>query len=317
MRARYGTLECFLPWRQQTRPIPWEEEFEAQRPLEVEIGFGNGEFLVRRAGANPERSFVGLEMKWGSIRRALRRIEGLGLRNVRLLQVDARVALHRLFRPRTVDRFYSLFPCPWPKGRHAHHRLFGSDFLVLVNSRLTEGGSFLIVTDYAPFRDGILKNVAGTGLGCRLQVESARHDTKYERLWLSQGQQEFYELHFWKESHRQVPVAEESDLETHFIEHFQADRFHPEGLRGQITVEFKDFLYDPVRRRAMVGVFASEPGLAQRFWVEIALQNEGNRWAIFPAPGTGVVPVLSVQRALELVHRACRRAMPENTSLSG
>lgn len=288
-----------------SRPIDWGDRFARRAPTEVEIGFGNGEYLIRRAQAHPDRDFVGLELKWGSLRRALRGLNRSALSNVRVVQVDARVGLDRLFSPRSVARFYSLFPCPWPKERHSHHRLFTTSLLRLMNSRLEDGGTALIATDHAAFRDEILSNVEGSGLGCRMETVPPQYDTKYERRWREQGQQEFYELHFWKESHPEIPVAEDVELVTYYVTDFDPQGFAPEGERGKITVEFKDFLYDPVRYRAMVAVFASEEGLAQRFWIEIARQKGGSRWAIFPAPGCGVVPVVSVQRALDLLKRAC------------
>jgi len=114
MKARYLSLQPLLLWQHGARPIDWAQQFERQAPVEVEIGFGNGEFLVHEAQEHPERNFVGIEQEWASVQRALRRIAQAKILNVRVLLVDARIALERLFTPQTVQRVYALFPCPWP-----------------------------------------------------------------------------------------------------------------------------------------------------------------------------------------------------------
>ena len=136
MKARYLSLQPLLLWQHGARPIDWAQQFGRQAPIEVEIGFGNGEFLVREAQVHPELNFVGIEQEWASAQRALRRLAQVKILNVRVLLVDARIALERLFLPQTVQRVYALFPCPWPKERHVKHRLFAQTFLTLLNSRL-------------------------------------------------------------------------------------------------------------------------------------------------------------------------------------
>src|SRR5712692_5092202 len=111
MPARYLSLAPLLLWQHVERPVDWTQRFGRQASLVVEIGFGNGEFLVREAQAHQERDFVGIEQEWASVQRGLRRIAQAKVSNVRLLLVDARIALERLFTPQTVHCVYALFPC--------------------------------------------------------------------------------------------------------------------------------------------------------------------------------------------------------------
>ena len=97
--AYESTLSVTAPlllWQHVERPVDWPRWFGRQAPVVVEIGFGNGEFLVREAQAHPERNFIGIEPEWPSVQRACvawrRRAP-----NVRLLLVDARIAMERLF----------------------------------------------------------------------------------------------------------------------------------------------------------------------------------------------------------------------------
>lgn len=300
MRPHYLSPAPLVPWKTLPRPLAL---FENGRPVEVEVGFGNGEHLVRRALAEPELNLVGIELTWGSIRRALRKVGQAQCSNVRLLWEDARVALSWCFAPRSLARVIGLFPCPWPKKRHAKNRLFRRPFLELVNSRLADGGELVVVTDDAVYRDEILEEAMGTGFSCSVQVIGPSYGTKYERKWEGGGQKEFYELVLTKEQHRNIPVPGEVEVEKLRVDRFEPDSFKPSDVRGEMTVEFKSFLYDPVRERAMQEVMAVEPSLSQRFWIEIV--RAGERWWIQPAPGCDVIPVASVQKALELVRQAC------------
>jgi tRNA (guanine-N7-)-methyltransferase len=305
MKARYLSLTPFIPWRLAERPIDWQQRFGSSAPLEVEIGFGNGEFLVRRAQKAPEHNFVGLELEWTSVQRGLRKISQAGVANIRLLQVDARIALQRLFRPQSLERVYALFPCPWPKERHIKHRLFSHAFLKLLNSRLAPGGEVQVVTDHQPYAHWVLEQVSSTGFVTQWHPVSPRFSTKYERKWHAQGQEQFYELWLRKGTCIAIPLPEDTTLQIHRVESFDPDRFQPANARGEIAITFKDFLFDAKRLRGMVWVFVTEDDLCQDFWIEIG--RGATRWFIRPARGCAVVPTVGVQRALDLVRDAARQ----------
>ena len=305
--ARYLSLAPLLLWQHVERPVDWARRFGRQAPLVVEIGFGNGEFLVRQAQAHPECNFVGLELEWASVQRGLRRIAQAQVANVRLLLVDARIAMERLFTPQTVHGMYALFPCPWPKERHSKHRLFTPTFLTLLNSRLVPDGEVQMVTDHAPYLHWVLTQVPDTGLVARWTPIAPRFSTKYERKWRATGQQEFYDLRLQKTTHVVRPLIEDATLHTHRMAHFDPTQFQPGSRHGAITVVCKEFLYDPQRQKGMVWVLVAEAGLTQDFWIEIA--RHGAAWTVRPARGCGIVPTAGVQCALDLVRDAAQQTV--------
>lgn len=304
-----------MAWQQISRPADWAEIFGREARLEIEIGFGNGEFLVQRAQAQPLTNFVGMELEWASVQRALRRLAQIGLTNVRLLQVDARIALERLMASRTVAHIYTLFPCPWPKERHVKHRIFGHTFLKLLNSRLQPEGTAQLVTDHRPYMEWILEQVDGTRFDVRCKPIPPTYRTKYEQKWLDKGQEEFYDIQLRKQHDQPIPHIEDVALQTHRLDHFEALNFELISERGAISVEFKEFLFDPARQRGMVWVFAIEESLTQNFWIEIA--HHEHRWYIRPARGCSVIPTASVQRALDLVRDAAQRSAQHQPAGSG
>jgi tRNA (guanine-N7-)-methyltransferase len=307
MQARYLSLAPLLLWQHVERPVDWAQRFGRQAPLVVEIGFGNGEFLVREAQAHPEHNFVGIEPEWASVQRCLRRIAQARVANVRLLLVEARVALERLFTPQTVQCVYALFPCPWPKERHSKHRLFAQTFLTLLNSRLAPDGEVQVVTDHEPYLHWVLDQVPDTGFVAQWTTIAPRFSTKYERKWCDTGQQEFYDLRLRKTTHVTRPLRGDATLQTHRIERFDPAHFQPGTRRGAVTVTCKEFLYDPQRQKGMVWVFVAEEGLTQDFWIEIV--RRGVDWAIRPARGCGMVPTVGVQHALDLVRDTAQQTV--------
>jgi hypothetical protein len=49
MEPRSPSLEPLIPWLKTERPIDWKRQFRREKILELEIGFGYGEFLVQLA----------------------------------------------------------------------------------------------------------------------------------------------------------------------------------------------------------------------------------------------------------------------------
>jgi len=303
IKPYYLSLEPLVNWLEVPRPIDWTEQFGRAAPLEVEIGYGNGEFITRRAKAHPDCDFVGLEVTWASTKRALRRIAKEGLKNVRLLMIDAHLAFQRLFRPRSLPRVIALFPPPWPKDRHVHRRLFSREFLRLVNSRLTAGGRVQVITDYRPYLDWLLEQVPGTGFQAGWQRTPARFDTKYERKWLDHGQDFFYEITLDKTEHLDLPLVEDTPLIILRVKDLDPDRLEPRGQTGPITVLFRDFVYDPRREKGLVLAMINEDRLRQNLWIEIVRTDQD--WLIRPTRG-GALPTVGLQRALELVRDAAQ-----------
>lgn len=92
--------------RPQALPIrpQWERIFGRSAPLGLEIGIGNGEFLVWLAHHHPEVNFIGVEIARNYLLKARNRVRSAGLTNVRLILMEGSKALSRLFAPETLSR---------------------------------------------------------------------------------------------------------------------------------------------------------------------------------------------------------------------
>jgi tRNA (guanine-N7-)-methyltransferase len=171
-----------------------------------------------------------------------------------------------------------------------------------LNSRFIDEGELLIVTDDQPYSEWIQTQASGTGFEVHTQAVPPRFLTKYERKWQGLGQKRFFELRLVKRRHMEIRVKEETALRTHRVDHFDPKDFRPFNGQGRIMVDFREFLYDPDKRKGMVRSVVAEDNLLQNFWIEIVELEDG--WHIRPAKGCGMVPTSGVQRALDLVRNA-------------
>ena len=287
-------------------PADWDMQFDRKAPLDVEIGFGMGEFLVRSAKNSPERNIIGFEQIWERVVKTLKRIRreaGL-LENIRILRMDVRVSLERLFGQRSIDNVYCLFPCPWPKKGHIKHRLFSTEFLKLVNSRLKAKGNLKIVTDFYPYYEWVLEQSKETGFKVTENTVQPQYDTKFERKWMEAGQEEFYEINMHKVRHVDVPVRKDVKLRSYKVKKFDPANFHFEDQIGKCSVVFKNIIFDEKKQKGIISLIVSELEMVQHFWVSVIKRDDG--WRICKTEGQNIFPTEGIATALELVYQAAK-----------
>lgn len=115
------------------------------RPLEIEIGFGRGDFLLDRAARHPDTLFIGYETKIKATRLMLARLAPRSSplappQNLWLSDDDARFNLPRVVADGRADVCHVLFPDPWWKNEHKIRRLFSPPFVDLLAAKLRSGG---------------------------------------------------------------------------------------------------------------------------------------------------------------------------------
>ncbi len=138
-------------------PLDFAQIFGRSAPLVVEIGFGNGDYLVARAQTEPEKNFLGIEVHRPGVGRVLHRVEELALANVRVACHDAVELLRDGIAEGTVSELVVYFPDPWPKTRHHKRRLIQPDFAALAAQRLVRGGLLRLATDWANYAEQMLE----------------------------------------------------------------------------------------------------------------------------------------------------------------
>jgi len=160
----------------------------------VEIGFGNGEFLMRLGEEYRQNPVVGVEISLACIHKALKRIRQKEIPNVYLLHGDVRFLLGECFREESMACIYMNYPCPWPKQKHSKRRVTTRKFADILAGVLVKDGVFSFVSDEAWYAEEVRAH-----LGAHPVLESGKvltelpdHlETKYGRKWRALGKNSY------------------------------------------------------------------------------------------------------------------------------
>ena len=159
------------------------------RRLEVDLGCGKGRFLLARAAAHPQTSFLGLDRQTRRLAKVERKAQRAQLSNIRLLYAEAAYAVAQLLPPGSVAAYYIFFPDPWPKRRHHRRRLFDAAFLDALNATLMPGGCLHLATDHLDYFGSIHRLLAGDArfFESRPFVTPDEERTDFELIFLQQN----------------------------------------------------------------------------------------------------------------------------------
>ncbi len=131
----------------------WALVFDNGGPVEAEVGFGKGLFLLTSAEAHPDVNYVGVEIDRGLQLFTANRIAKRALRNVRLAKADARLFLRDYVADQSLHALHVYFPDPWWKKRHKKRRVFTDEFAVECERVLRPGGFLHLATDVEEYFD--------------------------------------------------------------------------------------------------------------------------------------------------------------------
>jgi len=140
----------------------WQEVFENDHPIHIEVGMGKGKFIMELAKQHPEINYIGIEKYSSVLVRALEKRPELEQDNLVFIRMDAE-NLPDVFDKDEIDRIYLNFSDPWPKDRHAKRRLTSTQFLDRYDQFLVPEGRVIFKTDNRPLFDFSLDQVEEAG----------------------------------------------------------------------------------------------------------------------------------------------------------
>ena len=164
------------------------------RLLEVDLGCGDGSFLVAMAREFPDRMFLGVERLLGRVRKVGRKLTRAGLENARVLRLESRYTVEWLLPEASVSRLHVLCPDPWPKARHHRRRLIQPEFLAAVHRTLRPGGELLFMTDHDGYFAWAVEMAERSGDFTRLPWEEDTFfypKTDFQVQWEAEGRTMF------------------------------------------------------------------------------------------------------------------------------
>ena len=126
----------------------WQDLFDKEQPIHVEIGSGKGQFILGMALQNPHINYIGMEIQETAVAIAGRKIDeeaGL-LPNLRVIYGNG-AGVESYFEKGEVAKVYLNFSDPWPKSRHEDRRLTYKTFLKSYQGIMSEHGEVEFKTD--------------------------------------------------------------------------------------------------------------------------------------------------------------------------
>ena len=140
-----GTLIYALP--SILERLNFRAVFGNTEPVELELGSGDGSFIVDWAARSPARNFLAVERLLGRLRKIDRKGRRQGLGNLRALRIEAAYLMEYLMPESSLSALHIYFPDPWPKRRHWRRRLINERFATLAARTLVPGGLVYLRTD--------------------------------------------------------------------------------------------------------------------------------------------------------------------------
>ncbi len=204
-KAQRLPLEALAPYLLETpapgpgqpppaEPVSWPALFGNDHPVEIEVGFGKGLFLLTAGQANPATNYFGIEIVRKYQLLTATRLARRGLVNVRVTCADARLFLRDRVLPASVRAVHVYFPDPWWKTRHHKRRVFTPEFAQACERVLLPEGELRVATDVPDYATMVRETVARHTrlLEQEAPAEQApAHDmdylTNFERKFRKQG----------------------------------------------------------------------------------------------------------------------------------
>lgn len=170
------------------------EIFGEGKTCEVDLGCGEGGFLLDMAQHYPDRLFLGVERLLGRVKTVCRAVDARQIGNVRVLRLESRYFLEYFLKPGSISRLHYLFPDPWPKKRHYKNRLVQTEFLPVLHNALAENGEFLFKTDHEEYFEWVTERMNASRLFRHIEWKEDDFyypKTDFQQQWEAQGKEIF------------------------------------------------------------------------------------------------------------------------------
>ncbi len=153
--------------------------------ISIEFCSGNGEWIFNKAKAHPEQNWIAVEMQFKRVRKIFSKRENAGLKNLVIVYGEAFTFSNNYLQDDITQCAYVNFPDPWPKERHAKHRLIQKPFVIELMRIISKGGSIEYVTDDLIYAEQMRREMCTIPHWIEVKgVNFENYGTSFfERLW--------------------------------------------------------------------------------------------------------------------------------------
>ncbi len=166
-------------------PFDWDGIFGRSGPRVLDLGCGNGRYLIGSSLARPDRDHLGVDLLQPAVDHGAHRANKRGLTNVRFAVGEASDWLFRRLDADTVDEIHIYHPQPHYEAEGASRRLLTPEFLARAWEVLRPGGLLVLQTDNKAYWDYLRKSVP-------FLFEPRLHKAPWEDAPLGRTRREIY-----------------------------------------------------------------------------------------------------------------------------
>ena len=176
--------------------------FKNNNPIIIELGCGKGEYTINLAKLNPNKNYIGIDIKGARFWRGAKTAIDEKLENVVFLRTQIEL-LEYVFGNDEIHEIWLTFPDPQIKFQRRKHRLINTVFLELYKKILNKSGIIHLKTDSEflhGYTLGLLENLNIKPLFSNHDIyknnnapnEVININTHYEKLFLKEGKKISY-----------------------------------------------------------------------------------------------------------------------------
>ena len=129
----------------------------SKTPIFLELGFGQGENLIKLSLARPDWKFLGVDSYINGVASLLEKIDLKKIKNILILHGDVRKFI-KILPENSISEACILFPDPWHKSKHLSRRLVQQDLIADLSKIMIFKSLLHISSDDQKAQDWILKS---------------------------------------------------------------------------------------------------------------------------------------------------------------
>ena len=141
----------------------WNSFFKNDNPIVLELGCGKGEYTTELAKLNPNKNYIGIDIKGARIWKGAKESIQNNLNNVCFIRTQIEL-IDKIFFKQEISEIWITFPDPQQKIQRKKHRLTNFVFMSMYKKILKKGGVVNLKTDSEFLHGYTLGVIEGMGI---------------------------------------------------------------------------------------------------------------------------------------------------------
>jgi tRNA (guanine-N7-)-methyltransferase len=141
----------------------WNSFFKNDNPIVLELGCGKGEYTTELAKLNPNKNYIGIDIKGARIWKGAKESIQNNLNNVCFIRTQIEL-IDKIFFKQEISEIWITFPDPQQKIQRKKHRLTNVVFMSMYKKILKKGGVVNLKTDSEFLHGYTLGIIEGMGI---------------------------------------------------------------------------------------------------------------------------------------------------------